>query len=218
MKKLGYTIVAILSFVIQVNAQEIKSGFRAGVNVSDWGGDVAQSLGDLVDLTNVVDLQNSVGYHIGGYLIIPVNEQFSIEPGLLYSRKGLKLTQSILDVNVLNVRAEAAVQAHYLDLPIMAKFKLAEGLHIYAGPQMSYLVANRLKAQAGILGFNVSESFKIDSGFRKLDMALAGGVGYQFANGFNITAGYDHGLSSLDNNGNFDVYNRVVKASIGYTF
>lgn len=49
-------------------------------------------------------------------------------------------------------------------------------------------------------------------------MAVTGGLGYRFASGFNISAGYDYGLNSIDKNGSFDTFNRVVKASVGYTF
>ena len=57
-----------------------------------------------------------------------------------------------------------------------------------------------------------------DEGNEGVDVAIAGGVGYTFDNGFNIKAGYDYGLGKLDKNDNFKAYNRVVKLSLGFSF
>ena len=54
--------------------------------------------------------------------------------------------------------------------------------------------------------------------FNQWDVALTGGVGYQFTNGFNISAAYDHGLSKVDNGQNFDSYNRAFKVGVGFKF
>ena len=86
-------------------------------------------------------------------------------------------------------------------------------------PQVSFLVKNNLKLDAGILGFSLfSRNLDITNNFNKTDIALAGGAGYQFDNGFNINAGYDYGLSKVDKNSNFKAYNRVVKVSVGFSF
>ena len=51
-----------------------------------------------------------------------------------------------------------------------------------------------------------------------IDVGLTGGLGYQFNNGFSISASYDHGLSRLDKNENFKAYNQAVKVGVGFTF
>jgi len=146
--------------------------------------------------------------------VIPLQSGFSLEPGIVYSQKGMQLTETLVDV-ILPIEAKASVKSHYIDLPVVAKYQAANGFQVFAGPQVSYLVANRLKTKAGIFGLNVQENFKIDAGFRKVDVALTGGLGYQFANGTNISASYEHGLSSIDENGFFDAYNRAFKATVG---
>jgi len=96
---------------------------------------------------------------------------------------------------------------------------VGEGFHFFVGPQLSYLLSNKVQTEAGALGFKVlNQEWDMKGGFRELDLALTGGIGYRFTSGFNISAGYDYGLNTIDQNGSFDTFNRVAKASIGYTF
>ena len=119
----------------------------------------------------------------------------------------------------LGVNASAKVEAHYIDIPLVLKAELAKGLSIYAGPQVSYLVKNNLHLNAGVLGISLyNDRLDITDNFNRVDMGLAGGIGYKFDNGFNIKAGYDYGLSKLDKNDNFKAYNRVAKISVGFSF
>ena len=200
----------------------VRFGIRAGLNVADWEGETMQSVQDLVEMTNgSVSQQMRSGYHVGGYLAIPVLPGFEIEPGLQYSQKGMVLTGKlpIEQVDFLNANVTITNKAEYIDMPVLAKVYIGEGFHVFAGPQVSYLVSNKVKAEAGALGFNaLNQEFDIKSSMREMDVAVTGGLGYKFANGFNISAGYDYGLNSVDKNGSFDTFNRVVKASVGYTF
>lgn len=200
----------------------IRFGIRAGVNFSDWEGETMQSLNDLVDLSaGAVQQEMRTGFHAGGYLSIPVAPGFEIEPGLSYSQKGvvLKGKVPVEELDFLNTNVTLTNKSEYLDLPVLAKVYVGEGFHFFAGPQLSYLLSNKVSAEAGALGFKVlNQEWDMKSGFRELDVAVTGGLGYRFANGLNISAGYDYGVNSIDDNSSFDTYNRVVKASIGYTF
>lgn len=161
------------------------------------------------------------GFHVGGYVTIPVIPGFEIEPGLQYSQKGTKLTGKLpIDgVDFLNANLTITNKAEYIDVPVLARVYVGEGFNIFAGPQVSYLVSNKVKAEAGALGFNaLNREWDMKSGFRNMDVAVTGGLGYRFTNGFNISAGYDYGLNTIDSNGSFETYNRVIKASLGYTF
>ena len=216
MKKIYTTLLLALGISAAAVAQNINYEVKAGVNFSDWRGDASASIQELIDLAGFVDTRPNVGFHVGGNLIIPINDMLTLEPGLMYSQKGMHITETLDDMVFLPIQAKAVVKSHYLDIPLMAKVKTASGFQIFAGPQVSYLMANRLKTKAGLFGFNVQENFNIDAGFRKVDVALAGGLGYQFANGTNISASYEHGLSTIDDGGFFNAYNRTVKASVGF--
>ena len=53
------------------------------------------------------------------------------------------------------------------------------------------------------------------SQFNRWGVGVTGGIGYQFAGGFNISASYDYGLSKADANQNVHAYNRAIKLAIG---
>ncbi|PRY07352.1 outer membrane protein with beta-barrel domain [Pontibacter ummariensis] len=239
MKRIFLLIAVALGFLAtKVNAQQrpgygsqssyykaespVRFGIRAGASLADWNGETMQSVQDLVELTDgSVTQKMREGFHVGGYVSIPVAPGFEIEPGLQYSQKGMVLQGKIPveQVDFLNTTATITNKAEYLDLPVLAKVYVGEGFHIFAGPQVSYLLSNKVQAEAGALGFKaLNQEWDMKSGFREVDFAVTGGLGYRFQNGFNLSAGYDYGLNSIDDNGSFDTYNHVVKASIGYTF
>jgi len=201
---------------------QISYGVQAGMNVANWKGDAMQSLNNVVDLSNgFIGTKSRTGFNIGGYLSIPITEQLSFEPGLQYSQKGYAM-QGDLKIDALKflgVNASAKLEANYIDVPLVLKVEVAKGLNLYAGPQLSYLTKASLHINTSVLGISLlNKRLDLTDNFNRMDVGIAGGVGYAFDNGFNIKAGYDYGLSKLDKNDNFKAYNRVVKLSVGFSF
>jgi Outer membrane protein beta-barrel domain len=119
----------------------------------------------------------------------------------------------------LGINASTKVEANYIDVPLVLKAKVSKGFNIYAGPQLSYLIKNNLHVNTSVLGISlINKKLDLTDNFNRMDIGIAGGIGYQFDNGINIKGGYDYGLARLDKNDNYKAYNRVVKLSIGYTF
>lgn len=220
-KKIFVTLISTTMFTHLIHAQ-VSFGVRSGVNFSKWEGKDLQVIEDLLDKTQgYVVTKGTITLHTGGYVHIPISKVFSFEPGIEYSKKGYSLKGDfqipVLKYFGINLRAQ--VQSHYIDMPLTLKANVYKGFQVYAGPQVSYLVRSTLNAKLGVLGISIfNRGFGITERFNKLDMGLTGGVGYAFDNGLNIQAGYDYGLSKLDKNDNYDVYNRVIKVSVGYTF
>lgn len=119
----------------------------------------------------------------------------------------------------LGVNASAKVESHYIDIPLIIDAAVSKGLHVYAGPQVSYLAKTNFHVNTSVLGFSlVNKKLDLTDNFNRVDLGLTGGVGYAFNSGLNIKAGYDYGLAKLDRNDNFKAYNRAVKISVGYSF
>jgi hypothetical protein len=218
-----YTLTAILLFIgiAQVNAQ-LRYGINAGLNHSSWKGDAAGSLQNAVDFTGgMITTRAKNGIYAGGFVEMPLGGKFSIQPGLYYSQKGYTMKGSLLGdkLDFLGIGAKAELQSHYIDVPLLFKAEVAKGLQVYAGPQLSYLVKNNLKMDAGLLGVSlVKTNMDVTDYFNKADVGITSGASYTFDNGFSVNAGYDHGLSRLDKNSNFKSYNRTFKVGIGFTF
>ncbi len=226
MKRIFLLIAVVLGLIAtKVNAQQqnpVRFGVRAGANLAEWQGETVNSVQELMDLTNgSLTREMREGFHAGGYLTIPIVPGFEIEPGIQYSQKGTRLVGKIKSEKseFFNANITVTNKAEYLDLPVIAKLYIGEGFHIFGGPQLSYLISNKVQAEAGAFGIKAfNKEWDVKNGFREVDFALNGGVGYKFNNGFNISAGYDYGLNSIDAKDRFDTFNRVIKASVGYSF
>ena len=200
----------------------VQIGLRAGLNVADWSGDAVQTVLSLADYTNgAVVRQTRPGFHAGLYATLPLGAHFALEPAVLYSEKGTQLRGSaaVPGLEILRANVTATARLAYVDVPVLAKAYLSRGFYVYAGPQASFLVSSRVRLAAGALGFTaLKQDFDAKSQFRSVDFAAVGGLGYQFDSGFGLSAGYDYGLSSLDKNNQVRAQNRVIKASVNYSF
>ena len=207
--------------VAKVNAQ-LRYGINAGINHSTWKGDAVGSIENLVELSNgYITQQARNGIYAGGFLEMPLGGKITLQPGVYYSQKGYVLKGSLTGdkFDFLGVNAKAELQSHYIDVPLVLKAEIAKGLQVYAGPQLSYLVKNNLRMDAGLLGFSlVKTNMDVSEHFNRADLGITGGASYTFDNGFSVNAGYDHGLSRLDKNSNFKSYNRTIKVGVGFRF
>jgi hypothetical protein len=213
----------ISAFVLSLTTQaQITKGIRVGAAVTNWRGDASGTLNDIVKATNgILQTAPKTGFYAGGYVNIPVTNVISIEPGISYTQKGYTLRGdlSIDKLNFLGANASAKVESQYIDIPVVVKVQPVKGLQIFAGPQLSYLVKSNLRVDAGILGISLlRRSVDLTNNFNRIDAGITGGIGYQFANGLNITGSYDRGLSRLDKNSNLKAYNEAFKVGLGFSF
>lgn len=196
-------------------------GIRAGIISSGMKGDAVNSLQNLMDFTNgAITTSNHTGLFLGGNVSFPVSDLVSVEPGLYYSEKGYDMRGdlNLKGVAFLGANAKAKLSSHYIDVPVLLKLNF-NGLQVFAGPQVSYLAKANLRTTAGALGFNVlNKTMDATNQFNRWDAAVTGGLGYQFASGFDVSASYDYGLSKVDANKSFNSYNRGFRAGIGFKF
>ncbi|MBC7866388.1 MAG: PorT family protein [Gloeobacteraceae cyanobacterium ES-bin-316] len=196
-------------------------GVKAGLSSASMRGDAVDNLNNLLDFADgMISTHNRTGFFAGGYATIPLSGQISFEPGLYYSQKGYELRGDLglKGLEFLGANATSTLQADYIDIPVLLKASIG-GLQLFAGPQFSYLTKANLKTSAGVLGFNVfNNTLDATKQFNRWDMAVTGGVGYQFEGGFNLSAAYDYGLSKVDANKNINSYNNAIKIGIGFRF
>ena len=210
-----------LLFSITSFAQNISYGGAAGVNISNMRGDAVKNMQQLLNFTNgIVSTKAVTGYYAGGFVNIPVGNIFSVEPALYYTAKGYQLngSYSVKGIGILTANATAKLNSSYIDMPVLLKANF-NGLQVFAGPQVSYLTNASLNTTAGIAGFNLlNNKMNVTSQFNQWDVAVTGGVGYQFSNGLRITAAYDRGLSKVNAGQSLSAYNQGFKIGAGFSF
>jgi hypothetical protein len=143
-----------------------------------------------------------IGFHGGATVAFKITDNFLVQEEFLFSTQGAKNKSTMFDNN--------DIKLYYMSVPFLLKYRGKSGLYIEAGPQVG------LKAKEDVKGLTTGEFAK------KLDFAVAGGIGYQSKIGLGIGARYIYGLSKV---GNFDISNvkndftnNMAQASIFYVF
>lgn len=205
MKKLFFIAAFGLMSVAATQAQEIRLGAKAGVNFATLGGD------------DLGDLKSRTGFHVGALVEIPVTEKFWVQPEVLYTAQGAKYEESgsVLGVPFSN---KSTLKLDYIQVPVMAKYYVVEGLALEAGPQIAFLAKSTADIESSVGGTTVETDGDIDD-ISKIDFGIGVGASYRLDMGVFFNARYNFGLSNInDNSDNFKNQNRVFQLSAGYSF
>lgn len=183
MKKLSFTMLMVTLSTFAM-AQTFSFGPKAGINISNYSG------GD-------INSDAKVGYHIGGLLNFGFGEIFSIQPEVLFSTQGAK---------VENAGSKTNYKINYLNVPVMLKFRIANGFYIEGGPQAGFRLSENIPDQT------------INDFAKQLDLSAGAGLGYQSDAGIGIGLRYMAGLSKVGDFSGRDISpdfkNSVVQASL----
>jgi hypothetical protein len=174
------TVSMVVGFASCISSEvlaQMRAGVKGGLNVSNL-------------YVDEVDDENArFGFNLGFYGQILSSDVFAIQPELLFSTKGSKIEYggNFFDQTV-------KYNLSYLDLPVLAVFKLGEDAEIHVGPYISYL-----------LGANISHDGDLGSGaddidrdhLNSFDYGLSGGFGLNFG-AIQVGARYNYGLAKLE--------------------
>lgn len=210
MKKILYTLIVLTVLNFTAKAQEssysdsaseqttIKLGLKGGFNFSDL---------------NESGLKTRTDLHIGGVMEIFVNNNFSIQPELMYSSQGAREEE-----DTPFGRFEAKMKINYINVPVMFKYYVRNGFSIQAGPQIGFVVSSKLSTDIVPV-----DNIDLKSITNSVDFGFNMGLGYEFSQGLFFDARYNFGLtntlqpikgSDFDGGGK----NRVFQLSVGYKF
>lgn len=201
MKKLVLAAVAVFAIGNSAFAQqEVKFGPKAGVNFANLSGE---------DDTNSL-----TAFHVGAVVEIKFNEKFSIQPEVLYSAQGAKSEYS----NNLGSYKETQ-KLDYINVPIMAKYYVADGFSVEAGPQVGFLTKAQSEVEGTVANITSSSTQDNKDSFNSVDFGLNFGLAYDLPVGLFFNARYNLGLSDVvkDNNGDA-IKNNVIQLGVGYKF
>lgn len=188
------------------NALSPKFGAKGGINLSNLYVDDAD------------DENIKLGLNLGLYAKIPLTKGLSIQPELIYSSKGAKLTYS----NFILGKGEYRFNLNYVELPVLAVINVANHLNLHAGGYVSYLVSANIKDMDDNGTINNIKELKADN-FNRFDYGLAGGLGVDVEH-FTIGARYNYGLKEIGESGSLsgnltkNSKNSVISIYIGFGF
>ena len=143
-----------------------------------------------------------VGFHAGATVAFKITDNFLIQEEFLFSTQGAKIKGGALE--------DQDLKLNYISVPFLFKYRTHSGFYVEAGPQFG------MKASEKVAGLSTGDFAK------KVDLAAAGGIGFQTKIGLGIGARYVYGLSKVsdfDFSGvKNDFKNNNIQASIFYVF
>jgi hypothetical protein len=203
MKKSVLIIAIALFGITAVSAQEyILFGVKGGVNFS----------GDGVNAFNDPDGRTS--FNLGLLAEVPMTNQFSVQPEVLYSGQRYDTRNNGNDFDY---------KLYFINVPVLAKFYVIDGLALEAGPQVGFLVNSEIDINPS--STNSGAISLSEDQFNKVDFSVAFGASYKFRGGFFVNGRYNIGVTDIydDSFSNSvfsgaDAKHSVVQAGVGFVF
>ena len=210
----GTSLFILMLFATAGTAQaqddtDLKFGVKGGLNISQL----------YIEQPDAESENAKLGIHAGLFLKAPLSDFFAIQPELLFSSQGAKV--SYRGSGLLGIQSgEARFNLNYIQLPILASIT-AGPLHFQAGPYFSYLLSANVKDLKQDLTVGSQREFD-KSDFKAFDYGLAGGLAID-VQGFQLGARYNYGLREIGESSaagrlTQNSKNSVIQIYIGYGF
>ncbi|SMO44927.1 Opacity protein [Chryseobacterium rhizoplanae] len=168
------------------SSSPVRFGVKAGLNIST----ISNS-----------DLNSKAGFYGGVFANIPVAQDFSVQPEVLYSGMGGKAKSN----------SNVKLNTDYIAVPVMLQYNLIPNLYVEAGPQFGFLISAKGKANGS--------SVDVKDNLKTFDFGIGLGAGYYFTQNIGVNLRYTAGLSDVPKNNPGDASrNGVFQIGLAYKF
>ncbi|AKD02606.1 hypothetical protein PKOR_05060 [Pontibacter korlensis] len=165
-------------------------GIKGGVSLANVHGSDKDKFGNV---------SNHTSFHAGVFAQFGFGDFFSLQPELLYSRKGFE-------------RQDSVFRYDYLEVPVLAVFNITNNFSVHLGPQVGVMVSAKHEDQ------------EIDlEPYNAFDYGASAGLEGQVGR-FRLGTRYVHSLGDLrkeDSSGNSideNIMNGVIQVYLGVSF
>lgn len=216
MKKTYFILLFLVLGVVSVNAQVMRYGVTAGINLNTTAGE-----------------DNTEGIHAGYYVGAKGIYDFSQNGKGFYLTGTLALTQKAFKTHPIEWvpnQPETATYGkhttHSLEVPIRIGYKAPIGGTVKFLAEIGPYVALGLWGKDDVYTngqkvYTHNKAFDVN-GIRRCDFGLGLGVGLQCAEHYQLNISYNHGLAQLNHPVEMfatrSLYNRTFNISLSYIF
>lgn len=210
-----FLLIILAALTFSVRAQ-VTLGVKVGVNLSNIQQDYKDS--DMEDVTKI-----RPGFHLGLTADVPFSDNFSFQPGLLFTTKGCNydIDDTYEDetprgvAELVTIEGDASTALNYIEIPLHFAYK-ANDFQIFAGPYLAMGIGGKYKydyTMSSIFGsMDFKDEMKLkpafgevkeddlgedEDAFTALDYGLNFGVGYMVGPVL-VQAGYSLGLGNIN--------------------
>lgn len=203
MKRKLFTILCILSnisicFAQDTNTKPIQFGLKAGVNFAAFQVDNYARFEDKYLLP--VNYTGKLGFYAGIFATIPIAEALHFQPELVYSYRTMEADyiyglSNTLEASPTIYKNNYEITQQLITLPLLITYTMAPKLHLEAGPQFGYVIANQQDFKSGDASVNFVEEDD--------NVELAGIIGLSYDISKKIAVGARFGYGFVERNSGF---------------
>jgi Outer membrane protein beta-barrel domain len=181
-RTLVVTACLVALWPVGAAAQQIGGGVKGGL-----------SLGDVPKIADEIyaggDTALRTGYAVGGFLAIRFDNGFSVQPEVLFTQKGVKLTFSDSSMS-----EDLRYKSDYVDVPVLARYTFGKGIrgYVFAGPSFDFMLNTKVKTQL----FGESGEQDVSEDVESFEFALVFGGGVELGP-LLLEARWSEGLTNL---------------------
>lgn len=190
--KVKVLMLAAFAFLaMNVNGQDLKFGVKAGLNMSNFGGDL--------------NTKSKMGIHIGGFAQYGINDALFLQPEVLFSTEGAKDNDN--DGKLMSLT--------YLNIPVMVGYKIGavKGLSLEVGPQLGFLMGAKYDGET-----DMGNGDKFKDYFKSTNFSLNLGAGYEVTENIGVGLRYSIGMSGISDDSDTKIKQNNFQISVGYKF
>lgn len=211
MKKLGLALMGLLMISSTGAFAQMSFGVKAGLNFSNmtmkYGGDKDK------------EAKFKPGLNVGAFADFELSDMLAVEAGMNVETKGFMYKNK-------DNKSKTTTNMVYVTVPVDAKLTFGD-FYVLAGPYVGIAVMGKTKSKFKNDNDKNKESFDIEFGndkgeslYKRLDLGLGIGTGYEINNHLGVRLGYDLGLSNLTPKGDKDnsSKNGSINVSVTYKF
>lgn len=165
-------------------------GIKGGVNFASVHGSDKDKFGS----TN-----SHTSFHAGVFAQFGFNDFFSLQPELLYTRKGYE-------------RQDSVFRLDYLEVPVLAVFNISDNFSVHLGPQVGIMVSGKVEDEEIDLEPYNTFDYGLSAGLEgSLDRFR---LGTRYVHSFGDLRKEDSSGNSIDEN----IKNGVIQVYLGISF
>ncbi len=191
---LGMVFCTALIGAAHAQSKDLQFGIKGGLGFSEISG-------------STVDKSLRMGIQFGGVMTQKLSDSLSMQYEALYSQKGIVETTTLDSVDY-----KAETNIDYLEIPVFAKFKVAEKWAVYGGGYVGWALSKKGKLTGG----SISAEVDLDEFVNDLDYGVLLGVQAQLAEHWAVDARYTLGLTDVITSTSTDGKNSTIAISATY--
>ena len=217
MKKKIVIMMVLLLAVVGAKAQEVENPVgrfsvipRIGVTLANWSGLTLETL----DGTSL-ESKYQAGFMGGADVEYRINKSLGITLGAYYARQGMRFPDCELTENADKGEYTGIKNHHvnlnYIQVPLMLKAYLVEGLSVNAGVQVGFLCGD------GKITYKDMRETEATWPAKKVDVAIPLGLSYEYMNVI-LDARYNVSLTKAGKGDWDNCKNKALTFTVGYRF